>query len=162
MRRNEQEADLRHAEDLFGAVDLRNNRKPTVSSAVVLDVQDPHKTVDLASLPLFNPATKLQFEQLRTTLSPVITANSKKAHYTLFLREFTKQLASELPSDQIKKIASALTTLSNEKLKEDMAAEKGGNKTKAAKTKTTLVGVNRGPIADTSAYDDDFNDDDFM
>lgn len=162
MRRNEQDADLRHAEDLFGAVDLRNNRKAPIGSAVVMDVQDPNRTIDLSALPVFNPMTKTQFEQMRTTLSPVIAANSKKAHYALFLQEFAKQLAKDLPSDQIKKIASSLTTLSNEKMKEEKAAEKGGKKSKAAKNKTTLAGVSRGPAADVNSYDDAFGDDDFM
>jgi len=114
-------------------------------------------------MPLFNPNTKTQFEALRNTMIPVIAQNSKKAHYALFLQEFSKQLAKDLPSDQIKKIASTLTALSNEKLKEEKAAEKGGKKSKAAKSKTTLAGVSRGGVAaDTTTYDDDFGDDDFM
>lgn len=161
MRRSEQDADLHHAEDLFGAVGV-SNRKTTVGTAVVVDAQDPNKTVNLADMSLFHPTTKVQFEQLRTTISPLITANAKKAHYTLFLQEFAKQLAKELPSEQIKKISSALTTLSNEKMKEEKAAEKGGKKSKASKNKTTLVGVTRGPVADMNSYDDAFGDDDFM
>lgn len=99
---------------------------------------------------------------MRNTLIPIIGSNAKKAHYALFLQEFSKQLAKDLPSDQIKKIASTLTALSNEKLKEEKAAEKGGKKSKAAKSKTTLAGVSRGAVADTNTYDDDFGDDDFM
>jgi translation initiation factor 3 subunit J len=122
---------------------------------VPIDPSDPNKTVDLSALPLFKPATKLQFEALRNVVGPIIASSSKKPHYTLFLQEFTKQLAKDLPSDQIKKIASTLTALSNEKLKEEKAADKGGKKTKAAKTKTTLAGVSRGGVADTNTYEDD-------
>lgn len=130
---------------------------------MVIDPADPTHTVNLATVPLFNPNTKTQFETLRDTLVPVLGANSKKAHYALFLQEFSKRLAKELPSDQIKKIASTLTALSNEKMKEEKAAEKGGKKSKAAKSKTTLAGVSRGGVAaDTNTYDDDFGDDDFM
>ena len=73
------------------------------------------------------------------------------------MQEFAKQISKDLPSDQIKKIASGLTTLANEKMKEEKAADKGGKKTKAAKTKTTLnasrdVGLKG---ADTKAYDDE-------
>ncbi|KAK3687625.1 translation initiation factor eIF3 subunit [Podospora appendiculata] len=164
LRATEQEADLKHAEDLFGGIGI-NSRKTTVGSAVVIDKSDPTNTVDLASLPLLNPMTKTQFEQMRNTLVPILSNNSKKAHYTIFLQEFTKQLAKDLPSDQIKKIASTLTALSNEKLKEEKLAEKGGKKSKAAKTKTTLAGVSRGPsaVADTNAYDEEgYGDDDFM
>jgi len=124
---------------------------------VLLDASDPNSAIDLTTLPVFNPTTKTQFELLRNTLVPILAATSKKAHYSLFLQEFTKQLAKELPSDQIKKIASTLTTLGNEKMKEEKAAEKGGKKSKAAKTKTTLAGVGRtAASADVSTYDDTF------
>ncbi|KAM7207147.1 putative translation initiation factor eif3 subunit protein [Naviculisporaceae sp. PSN 640] len=164
LRRTEKEADLRHAQDLFGEIGISNSRKATTAGAVVVDPKDPNNTINLAELPIFNPQTKTQFENLRNTLIPIIGGNSKKPHYALFLQEFSKQLAKDLPSDQIKKIASTLTALSNEKMKEEKAAEKGGKKSKAAKTKTSLAGVSRGPaIADTTAYDDDaFGDDDFM
>jgi translation initiation factor 3 subunit J len=156
MRRTEKESDLKHAEDLFGdaGLSLRNGRKATASGSVIQFGPDPNDTVDLATLPLFNPSTKGQFETLRTTMVPILGGCHKKAHYTLFLQEFTKQLAKDLPSDQIKKIGSALTALSNEKLKEEKAAEKGGKKTKAQKTKTQLV-TNRANTTDVGAYDDD-------
>jgi translation initiation factor 3 subunit J len=77
----------------------------------------------------------------------------------LFLQEFVKQISKDLPSEQIKKIASGLTTLSNEKMKEEKAAEKGGKKTKAAKTKTALnASRDVGVRADTAAYDEDFGE----
>ncbi|KAH7417231.1 eukaryotic translation initiation factor 3 subunit J [Cadophora sp. MPI-SDFR-AT-0126] len=164
LRRTEQESDLKHAEDLFGNIGISNSRKATTAAnAVVVDSKDPNSTVDLTVLPLFDPKTKLQFEKLRDTLVPVISNNNKKAHYVIFLQEFTKQLAKDLPSDQIKKIASTLTALSNEKMKEEKNAEKGGKKSKAQKTKVALVASrNVSAVADTQAYDDDFGDDDFM
>lgn len=159
LRRTEQEADLRHAQDLFGEIGISNNRKATPAGAILTDPKDPNNTINLAELPLFNPQTKTQFENLRNTLIPIIAGNSKKAHYGLFMQEFAKQLSKDLASDQIKKIASTLTTLSNEKLKEEKAAEKGGKKSKAAKTKTTLAGVSRGPVgADTNAYEETFGE----
>merc|ERR1712230_155270 len=164
LRRTEQESDLKHAEDLFGNIGISNSRKATTAAnAVVIDSKDPNSTVDLTALPLFDPKTKLQFEKLRDTLVPVISNNNKKAQYVIFLQEFTKQLAKDLPSDQIKKIASTLTALSNEKMKEEKNAEKGGKKSKAQKTKVALVASrNVSAVADTQAYDDDFGDDDFM
>merc|ERR1712093_69564 len=164
LRRTEQESDLKHAEDLFGNIGISNSRKATTAAnAVVIDSKDPNSTVDLTALPLFDPKTKLQFEKLRDTLVPVISNNNKKAQYVIFLQEFTKQLAKDLPSDQIMKIASTLTALSNEKMKEEKNAEKGGKKSKAQKTKVALVASrNVSAVADTQAYDDDFGDDDFM
>ena len=156
LQRTEQEADLKHAEDMFGNIGISNSRKvTTAANAVVVDSKDPTNTVDLTSLPLFDPKTKLQFEKLRDTLVPVITSNAKKAQYIMFLQEFTKQLSKDLPSDQIKKIASTLTALSNEKMKEEKAAEKGGKKSKAQKTKVALVASrNTSTTADTQSYDD--------
>lgn len=160
LRKTEQDADLAHAADLFGDIGISNKRgqgKPVTLS----DESDPTKAIDLSSLSIFNPTTKDQFTKLRETLVPLLTANSKKAQYTLFLQEFAKQIAKDLPSDQIKKVASGLTTLSNEKMKEEKAAEKGGKKSKAAKTKTSLV-TNRSnatPVADTyNTYDDAFGE----
>lgn len=137
-------------------------RKAVIKGSTVPDPKDPNHLIDLSTLAIFDPKTKAQFEQLREVVGPIVSGNSKKAHYTLFLVEFAKQLAKDLPSDQIKKVSSALTTLSNEKLKEEKAQEKGGKKSKAAKTKTTLA-ISRPTATDTTAYDDnEFGDDDFM
>ncbi|MCJ1357341.1 MAG: Translation initiation factor 3 subunit J component [Icmadophila ericetorum] len=153
LRRTEQDADLKHAEDLFGNIGI--NKRSTVSTVVAANPSDPTTSVNLATLPLFNPNTKDQFLKLREALAPLLSANSKKAHYTIFMQEFTKQIVKDLPSDQIKKIASGLTTLSNEKMKEEKAAEKGGKKTKAAKSKATLVATKDiSSKADTKDYGD--------
>ena len=160
IRRTEQESDLKHAEDLFGNIGISNRRKvATAANAVLVNSEDPTATIDLTSLPLFDPKTKLQFEKLHETLVPVLSNNSKKAHYVIFLQEFTKQLVKDLPSDQIKKIASGLTALSNEKMKEEKAADKTGKKSKAQKTKVALVANrNASTAVDTSTYDDDLDE----
>ena len=154
LRQTEQESDLKHAEDMFGNIGINKNRS-NAKAVVVPDPADPASAIDLSALPLFNPSTKDQFLRLRETLTPLLAANSKKAQYTLFMQEFTKQIVKDLPSDQVKRIASGLTTLSNEKMKEEKAAEKGGKKTKAAKSKATLV-ANRDASfkADTTSYAD--------
>jgi len=160
LRRTEQESDLKNAEDLFGNIGISNKRKATTAAnAVQVDSKNPASTIDLTTLPLFDPKTKAQFEKLRDTLVPVIGANSGKGHYVLFLQEFTKQLAKDIPSDQIKKIASTLTALGNEKMKEEKNAEKGGKKSKAQKTKVALVASrNASTTADVNAYDEDFGE----
>lgn len=157
LRHTEQDADLKHAEDLFGNV--QNKKDRGAAKAVVSDPSDPVKSLDLSTLPIFNPSSKEGFVALRGILTPILAANSKKAHYTIFMQEFTKQLVKDLPSDQIKKIASGLTTLSNEKMKEEKAADKGGKKTKAAKNKATLV-ANRDTTlrADTTSYGADVDE----
>lgn len=140
----------------------RTRNRTAPNKSVISDANDPTKSIDLGSIPLFKPSTKPQFTALTNALVPLLTAQAKKPAYTLWLQDFTKQLVKDLPSQEIKKIASAMTAASNEKLKEEKAADKGGKKTKAAKTKTSLVAT-RG--ADLNAYDDvgdDLGDDDFM
>ncbi len=155
LQRSEHAADLEYAEDLFGNVGTNNNRSAP-KTVVTADPKDPSNSIDLSSLPLFNPSTKDQFLKLRETVVPLLASNSKKAQYTMFVQEFTKQIVKDLPGEQIKKIASGLTTLSNERMKEEKAAEKGGKKTKAAKSKATLVASRDiGSKADTLSYGDD-------
>lgn len=156
LRRTEKDSDMKHAQDLFGDVGTvpAGRKATTAGAAVALDASDPTRTVNIADLPLFKPTTKTQFENLRNTLVPIIGAHSKKAHYAIFLQEFAKQLAKDLPSDQVKKVASTLTALSNERMKEEKAAQGGGKKTKASKNKTSLV-ANRADVIDTKTYEDD-------
>jgi translation initiation factor 3 subunit J len=159
LRKTEQDADLAHAEDLFGGAGSGPKRTAGAKPVTIADDSDPNQVFDLSSLAIFNPTSKDQFLKLRETLVPLLNNNSKKAQYVLFLQEFTKQISKDLPSDQIKKIASGLTTLSNEKMKEEKAAEKGGKKTKAAKSKASLVATRDVSYkADTSTYDDDFGE----
>ena len=153
LRRTEQAADLKHAEDLFEGIGFKDRSGP--KAFVATDSSGGSKAVDLSSMPLFKPNTKDQFAQLRTILAPILAANSKKAQYSLFMQEFTKDVTRDLPSEQIKKIGSALMTLSNEKMREEKAAEKGGKKTKG-KTKAILVASRDvSSRADTTAYNDD-------
>ena len=126
------------------------------------DKSNPGHTIDLSTISIFKPATKSDFDTLSSSLIPLITSGSRKPHYALWLPDFVKKLAADLPSTEIKKAASALTALSNEKMKEEKAMEKGGKKTKAAKNKSTLAAgrdVGRG-LADVTSYDDEFDDDD--
>lgn len=155
MRQMEKEADLANAADLFGEIGVRKDARPP--KPVTLSVAaDPTQTVELSSLRIFDPSTRDQFVELRETLVPLLAANAQKAQYSPFIVEFARQIVKDLPSEQIKKVASGLTTMANEKMKEEKAAEKGGKKSKAAKTKTTLNAVRDvGARADTTAYDDD-------
>ncbi|KAL2857765.1 eukaryotic translation initiation factor 3 subunit J [Aspergillus pseudoustus] len=162
LRRTEKDSDLKHAEDLFGDIDLNRNRGKNKSVVVNDGSGDPSQAIDLSAMALFKPTTKDQFEKLTSTIAPLISAHSKKPQYALWLPEFAKQLAKGLPSGDIKKVASALTTLSNEKMKEERAADKGNKKTKAAKTKVSLVASRDNRIETTSYDDDGLGDDDFM
>lgn len=165
LRQTEQESDLKHAQDLFADVGLGPKNRTAPNKAVILeDQENPGQTIDLSTLPLFRPGSKTQFDALSATLVPLLTASSSKPHYPIWVANFVKQICADLPSAEIKKAASGLTALSNEKLKEEKEREKGGKKSKAAKTKTTLAAgrdIGRG-VADTTSYDDGFGEDDFM
>ncbi|KAE8152110.1 eukaryotic translation initiation factor 3 subunit J [Aspergillus avenaceus] len=163
LRRTEKDSDLKHAEDLFGDIDLNRMRnRGTPKAVVVSDSADPTQAVDLSAMALFKPATKEQFGRLTETLIPLLTPQSKKPQYALWALEFSKQLVKELNSADVKKIASAMTTMSNEKMKEERAADKGSKKSKAAKTKVSLV-TQRDNKLDASYDDGDgLGDDDFM
>lgn len=162
LRRTEKDADLQHAADLIGDIDLNRNRGAP-KAVVVTDSNDPTNSIDLSSMPLFKPTTKDQFNRLSDVLLPLLTPHSKKPHYALWAQDFARKLVKELPSTEIKKIASTLTTASNEKMREERAADKGNKKTKAAKTKVSLV-ASRDNQIDSTAYDGDdgLGDDDFM
>lgn len=161
LRQSEQDSDMKHAEDLFGAAQGPTNR---IKPVVIKDATSDTGTVDLAKIPLFKPATKTQFEALSEVLVPLLRASSDKPHYPLWLGGFCKQISADLPSAEIKKVASALTALGNEKMKEEKDKDKSGKKTKAAKTKVSAVigrDAGRGGV-DTESYDDGLGDDDFM
>lgn len=162
LRKTEQDADLKHAQDLLGDVGISNQRSTAPKTVVVLGgapdskSAEPSAAVDLSSLALFRPKSKDEFEKMSQVLVPLIAQNARHPQYSLsFLPEFVRAVARELPSAEIKKLSSALALLLNEKLKEEKAADKGGKKTKAAKTKTSLV-ANRDTVhkADTTVYDD--------
>lgn len=165
LRQTEQDSDLKHAQDLFADVGMGPKSRTAPNKAVVIeDKANPGQTIDLSSLPLFKPNTKTQFDALSATLVPLLTAASSRPHYPIWMATFVKQICADMPSAEIKKAASALTALSNEKMKEEKAQEKGGKKSKAAKTKTTLAAtrdMGRG-VADTTSYEDGLGDDDFM
>ncbi|OQO07661.1 hypothetical protein B0A48_07358 [Cryoendolithus antarcticus] len=163
MREEEKLADLANAEDLLG---MANGNKKTAGPKVITiqEGSDPSSAIDLSSLKLFDPQTAGGFTKLKETMVPLLAGNNaKKAQYPIFMQDFTKQLVKDLNSDQIKKIATILSTMSNEKMKEEKAADKGAKKTKAAKTKPVMAASrNVAHMADTTAYDDDLGDDDFM
>lgn len=154
MREEEKLADLANAEDLLGAAS--GNKKTAGPKPVMLrEGEDPTSAIDLSSLKLFNPSTAAQFTNLKETLVPLLGNNAKKVQYSIFMQDFAKQLCKDLNSDQIKKIATGLSTMSNEKMREEKAAEKGGKKSKAAKTKTSLAASRDiASRADVTAYDD--------
>jgi len=174
VQQEEIENDLKHAVDLFSGTTIEDRADHGSTSPapitdakrkaiLVVDPADASKSIDLGTLPLFNPTTKKQFQDLQDILAPLLAAHAKKPHYPHFVQEMTRLLIKDMSSEQIRKVASTCTTLTNEKLREEKAAEKGGKKTKAQKTKTVLVGAGgkANEELDTKTYDE-FEEGDFM
>lgn len=158
LRAAEKENDLKVAEDMLGGMESIgvSDKRGAAKPVTINESEDPANAIDLSKLKLFNPTTAAQFIKLRETLVPLMTQNAKKPQYAIMLPELVKQMTADLTSEQMRKISTALSTQSNEKMKAEKAQEKGGKKTKAAKTKGVLNAdkgiANR---ADTTAYDDD-------
>ncbi|KAH6913369.1 eukaryotic translation initiation factor 3 subunit J [Coprinopsis sp. MPI-PUGE-AT-0042] len=133
-RERELNADLSNAAELLGAASLGGTSSSELDS--ILSAQ---------------PRTKEDFQKLATQINELILK-----------RHATKPLYNAMSS--VRKVASGLTTLANEKQKEDKD-KAGGKKKKAAKP--ALGGAKTVNKLDTGVYDealDDFGNDpsDFM
>lgn len=128
LRRLEEEADLKLAEDMLSICSGSDNSSdvPDVSSTLV----------DLGSISIFNPESRQDFQRLLKTLVPIISRNFQNPHYVAFLQEFLSQLAQDVPGEEIRKIISVLTRLSNQKAKEEKAIEKSCKRRGTQKGKT--------------------------
>jgi len=140
-KEKELESDMKNAADLFG----------TDSSDAQVDIQ---------SVLNANPKTKEDFVVLsRQIFELVIKRHQDKPLYAAFVEAHAKELANPLRDVDIRKTASGLTALANEKQRE--AKDKtSGKKKKAAKPvlgSTKTIGK-----ADTNLYEealDDFGND---
>jgi translation initiation factor 3 subunit J len=154
LREEEKASDLANAEDMFGNIGI-SDKRGAPKAVTVQETDDPASAVDLSSMKLFKPANPAEWRKLNETLTGLLTQNAKKPQYAIFMQDFAKQLVKDLNSEQVRKIATGLSTMSNEKMKEEKAAEKGGKKSKAAKTKPSVVATKDiSSRADTMAYDD--------
>ncbi|KAH9481227.1 Eukaryotic translation initiation factor 3 subunit J [Psilocybe cubensis] len=150
-KERELKADLNNAADLLGAAALGG----TSSS-------------ELDSLISFQPRTKEDFVVLSDRIIEfIIKKHHSKPLYHTFVEHHARALAAPLKDVEVRKVASGLTTLANEKQKEQRDKASGKKKPKGA-SKPGLGGTKSLARAkDTELYDealDDFgtNADDFM
>jgi translation initiation factor 3 subunit J len=149
-KERELNADLHNAAELFGAAGLGG----TSSS-------------ELDWLISFQPRTKEDFQQLSTKIIEyILKRHQDKPLYGAFVEHHVKEIASSLKDVEVRKAASGLTTLANEKQREQRDKASGKKKPKAL-TKPGLGSVKGGSKFDTGVYDealDDFGNDpnDFM
>lgn len=147
QRARELESDLKNATDLLGAAALGD--APS----------------ELAELATFNPRSKEDFQKLSNMIiEHVIQRHQSKPLYATFVDMHARALAESLRDVDIRKAASTLSTLANEKQKEQRDKTSGKKKPKAA-LKPVLGAAKASAKVDTSAYEealDDFGNDDFM
>ncbi|KAI6042567.1 translation initiation factor eIF3 subunit [Pisolithus marmoratus] len=149
-REREIKADLDNTAALFGAAGLGG------SSSKELD-----------ALLSFEPRTKEDFQTLSSKIIELIVARlQNKPLYPAFVEYHVRQLAEPLKDTEVRKAASGLTTLANEKQKEQRDKASGKKKPKTV-AKPALGSVKASHKFDTAVYDealDDFgnNPDDFM
>jgi len=149
-KERELKADMHNAADLFGAAAMGG----TSSS-------------ELDSLISFQPRTKEDFQNFSSQIIElIIKRHQDKPLYPAFIEHHVRELAIPLKDVEVRKAASGLTTLANEKQKEQREKAAGKKKSKA-NSRPALTGAKPSGRADTYAYEeamDDFgtNAGDFM
>lgn len=148
-KERELKSDMNNAAELFGAAALGGT-----------------SSKELDSLISAQPRTKDDFiEFSNKIITYIIKRHQDKPLYAAFLEHHTRELAQPLKDVEVRKVASGLTTLANEKQKEQR--DKASGKKKKGPTKPVLGASKVGNKFDTSTYEealDDFgsNADDFM
>ncbi|KAL5525701.1 hypothetical protein ACEPAG_7038 [Sanghuangporus baumii] len=149
-RERQIQSDLSNAADLLGAAALGGTSDK-----------------ELDKLISFDPRTKEDFQAFsKRIVDYIIKRHQNKPLYASFVEQHVRELALPLKDVEVRKAASALTTLANEKQKEQRDKTGGKKKTKAA-AKPVLGSTKALGKLDTNAYDealDDFGNDpnDFM
>ena len=93
---------------------------------------------DLDALISFNPRTKDDFEKLsHNIIEFIVKRHQDKPLYAAFVEHHVRELAMPLRDVEVRKAASGLTTLANEKQKEQRDKASGKKKPKAT-TKPAL------------------------
>jgi len=148
-KERELKADLNNAADLLGGAALGGTSS------------------ELDSLISFQPRTKEDFQKLSDRIIEfIMKRHQDKPLYTAFIEHHARALAMPLKDVEVRKVASGLTTLANEKQKEQRDKASGKKKPKAA-SKPGLSGTKPSSKLDTRVYDEALDDfgtaaDDFM
>ncbi|ORZ14767.1 eukaryotic translation initiation factor 3 subunit J [Absidia repens] len=141
QRQLELESDLNHATDLFAGAAVS---KPNAEGSIE-DIK---------------PKTRVEFEAYRKRLAEMILATSKSMHYASFVDQLARDIAGPLKDMDVRKAASTLNSLANDKQRQAKEATKSKKK-----GKPTLAAAGKADALDemdsySNKYDDDF--DDFM
>lgn len=182
LRKAELNADLNNAADLFGGLGVASDPLDDINAHPREKVAKPpakpaiNKDTPISELPVFQPATKQEYEKLRKTLGPVLTdlAEDSPLNYASSLAiDLIRDLVGPLSVENVRKVNSTLAVVLKEKEKQERQArllKSGGTATGGAGKKKAkpLVKTNVNNSFKKDAFDDmeanydDFGDDDFM
>ncbi|RKP39923.1 eukaryotic translation initiation factor 3 subunit J, partial [Dimargaris cristalligena] len=142
-RNRELNADAENAADLFSGMTIKDQK-----------FRD-----DLASL---NPRTKDDFDQFRKLLVERITSYQNQRYYSTFVDSFARDICVPMSDMDVRKAASSLSSLANDKQKAARDAAKGKKKTKKPAAKVQAAPAKSTQL-DTTDYSNNYDDfDDFM
>ncbi|KAJ1920377.1 Translation initiation factor 3 subunit J component [Mycoemilia scoparia] len=137
-RRRQLEADISNTEDLFSGLTVADEKNSSIIS--------------------MNPNTENEFKDYQKALIEIIQKSQGKKYYKTFLNDFIRSLALPLNDTDVRKMASTLTTLANDKQKLAREATKGKKK---SNKKTAVAAPPKGQITNevyTRNIEDDFLD----
>lgn len=176
LKKQELEADLNNAADLFGGLGVADHpRSRIISNEPKLLKLSPE--TPLTAHPLFNPSTKQDFEKLRKALASnmkQLSEDSSLFYANSLAIDLTRDLCDPLTVEQIRKVISTLNAMVTKKVKDERQArlsKTGGTSLGGAgKKKVKTAQVNTGPASFKKDNIEDFyggsgdglSDDDFM
>ncbi|KAK9458582.1 Hcr1p [Lipomyces oligophaga] len=175
LRQAEIDADMDNAATLFGAssIDdsdiaagngsLESDPKPAAAAVKTVVAAPPLSSITLNSLPMFKAKSQAELDYLQDQLSEALKLLETHRNYASnFLPALLKAIAAPLNSEQVKKLASTLSAIGNEKLREERLAEKPKSGKGKKKPSLAAASAKIDDNIDTTNYDQ-YNDfDDFM
>ncbi|KAF9978520.1 Translation initiation factor 3 subunit J component [Actinomortierella ambigua] len=117
-----------------------------------------------STLESMKPKTKDEFAEFTKELVALIQKHERQGLYVSFLESLMRELAMGVSRDtDVRKFASTLTTIANEKQKAAREASKTKKKGGAAKPSLAAASAKTSNLVDTRNYDDAYDEfDDFM
>jgi len=103
----ELDADMANTAELFAGVGVRDNTTP---------------------LEKMTPKTKEQFDEFQKALVEIVSKHQKQGFYTTFLENLFRELSQPLSDFNVRKLSTALTTLSNDKQRQTKIAQQNKKK----------------------------------
>lgn len=139
-KERELNSDLNNAADLFGAAALGGMScsqflptRSTDATSLFHPSLTGTSSKELDSLLSFEPRTKEDFQDFsRLIIEYILKRHQSKPLYASFVEYHARELAAPLKDVEVRKAASGLTTLANEKQKEAREKASGKKKSKAA------------------------------